>query len=97
MAVVEKEREKPVPDQPLLEENLGEPLYRLHSRLERHKHPQLKLQDCALIVRCILAVWASRVPKPESPDWTDDPIVSTQPRIKGSATLIDLPQLMAFA
>ena len=100
VAAVEKERGNTLLDLSLLsllEENLGQSLRGLHSPLEEHNPPEFSIQDCALVVRCILAVWAFHVPRPESPDSTDNPEVPTQPRIKGSAALIDLPQIMAFA
>lgn len=97
VAAVGKERGNTLLDLSLLEENLGQSLRSLTLPLGEHKPPELSIEDCALVVRCILAVWASQVPRPENPDSTDNPEVPTQPRIKGSAALIDLPQIMAFA
>jgi hypothetical protein len=69
----------------------------------------ITLDDCVLIVRCILAIWANQVPKVHNADTSetdpDLPVDGQQhgraesriPRTKDPANLMDLPQIMAFA
>lgn len=72
----------------------------------------ITLDDCVLIVRCILAIWANQVPKMHNADMSEtDPeldriegreqqhgkVEPRIPRTKDPANLMDLPQVMAFA
>lgn len=66
VAAVEKEKGNTDAHHALLEENLGDSLSSRCQHLKPHNPPELGLQDCALVVRCILAVWAARVPRPEA-------------------------------
>jgi hypothetical protein len=57
----------------LLDRNLGIEIDRLASRFEEHTPPpDIRLEDCTLVVWCILAVWASRVPHGESEDFGEE-------------------------
>jgi hypothetical protein len=94
----------------LLDQNLGDEIDRLADRFEAHKPPlDIGLGDCTLVVRCILAVWASRVPHGESEDFEEENFGEKEnpddmelmknrtPQTRRQVSLIDLPQLIAFS
>ncbi|TAQ84974.1 hypothetical protein B7494_g6705 [Chlorociboria aeruginascens] len=82
-------------------------------KVEKNKKPEPKLpdgndllaitlQDCVLIVRCILIIWSNQVPKihnadtSESHPWLQSGESRTA-KTNHPASLMDLPQVMAFA
>jgi hypothetical protein len=79
------------------EDKVGEAVREISNRVERNK--DILLEDAALVVRCVLAVWASRVLHVEGDDVreTEAREDTFAPRRRRPASLDDLPQLMAFA
>jgi hypothetical protein len=90
----------------LLNQDLGEALKDIRQRLEKNriekeKRQPIPLEDCATVVRCILAAWASAVPVIDLKERTldlniDDPSYRAAPAPIRMATLDDLPPVLAF-
>ena len=81
-----------------LKDKIGEAVREISNRVERNE--DITLEDAALVVRCVLAVWASRVLHVEGDDVREIELREPEtfaPRRRRPASLDDLPQLMAFA
>lgn len=81
-----------------LKDKIGEAVREISNRVERNE--DITLEDATLVVRCVLAVWASRVLHVEGGDVREIEAREPEtfaPRRRRPASLDDLPQLMAFA
>jgi len=81
-----------------LKDKIGEAVREISNRVERNE--DIMLEDAALVVRCVLAVWASRVLHVEGDDMREIEAIEPEmfaPRRRRPESLDDLPQLMAFA
>jgi hypothetical protein len=99
-------------DKRLLNQDLGEALKDIRQRLKKNRVEKEKrksqdlsqpipLKDCATVVRCILAAWASAVPVIDLEEHTldlniDDPSHRAAPAPIRMARLDDLPPVLAF-
>jgi hypothetical protein len=83
----------------LLNQDLGKALKDIRERFAKDLGKPISLPDCATVVRCILAAWASAVPvidlKEHTPNIDDPSCPAAQAPIR-LATLNDLPPVSAF-
>jgi hypothetical protein len=89
----------------LLNQDLGQALEAIRKRLNatrsHNRSSPISLDECATVVRCILAAWASAVPVIDLKEHTvypdvDDPSHRAPPPPIRLATLDDLPPVLAF-
>jgi hypothetical protein len=75
-------------------DKIGEAVSQISNRVGMNEG--ITLEDAALVVRCVPAVWASRVEGDDVRETKAREEETFAPRRRGPASLDDLPQLMAF-